>query len=235
MRTAHQNAPTPQLNQEVAPKGYVDTSVAGISTQYNVLFKWNHTSAAQFTLTDPSVHGWVMAFVAATAAKAEHIRVTAPVFGGTSKAYLTVTTPISGPNFEMLSIHNFFNIATQQFVYQLARAANLTTGIYAGARWEQPAGALTGVYNATLGDQVVAPSIELVPAGPSPELNVVETQSSVRGHLLGKGWGRMSSYGQIDSTTEPTLLTSQVAGMGFSLTGPASEIIEIFDLVNHDD
>lgn len=231
MRTAHQNVPTPQLAQEVVNKDFVDTSISAIPTEYDIFFKWNHTSTAQFTLTDPLAHGWAMLFVAATAAKAEHIRVTAPVFGGTSKAYLLVTTPISVPNFEMLSVHNFFNIATQQFVYQLARAANVATGIYAGARWEQPAGVLTGVYNATLGDQIVASSLELVPAGPSPEAHVVETTSSVRGHLLGKGWGRLANYGQIDSATQPTLLTSQVAGLGFTLTGPASQTIEIFDLI----
>jgi hypothetical protein len=231
MRTAHQNAPVPQLSQEVANKDFVDSAIGAIPTEYDVLFKWNHTSTAQFTLTDPLAHGWAMLFVAATATKAEHILVTAPVFGGTSKSYLTVTAPMVAANFEMLSIHNFFNIATQQYVYQLARAANVTTGIYAGARWEQPLGVLTGVYNATAGDQIVAASIEPVPSGPSPEVYIVETHSSVRGHLLGKGWGRLSSYGQIDSTTQPTLMTSQVAGMGFTLTGPASQTIEIYDLV----
>jgi hypothetical protein len=229
MRTAHQNVPAPQLSQEAANKEFVDAAIGAL--EYDVLFKWNHTNTAQFTLVDPSVHGWAMAFVAATTSKAEHILVTAPVFGGVSKAFLMVTAALSGPNFEMFSVHNFFNIATQQYVYQLVRAADVTTGIYAGARWEQPAGVLLGVYNATAGDQIIAPSVELVPSGANPEDYLVETQLSARGHLLGKGWGRVSSYGQIDSSSQAALLTSQVAGMGFTLTGPSSEVVEIYDMV----
>lgn len=231
MRTAHQNAPLPQLSQEVANKDFVDTAIGAIPIEYDVLFKWNHTSTAQFTLVDPSTHGWAMLFVAATTTKAEHIRVTAPVTGGVSKGYLMITAALGGANFEMFSVHNFFNIATQQYVYQLARAANVTTGIYAGARWEQPAGALLGVYNATLGDQTIASSVELVPSGPNPENYLVETYLSARGALLGKGWGRMANYGQINSSAQAALLTSQTAGMGFTLTAPNNETIEIYDMV----
>lgn len=231
MRTAHQSVPAPQLTQEAANKGYVDSSIAAIPNEYKALFKWNHSNVSQFTLTDPSAHGWSVSFVAATTSKAEHIRVTAPTFVGSSRAYLVVSATLSSSNFECIAVHNFFNFANTQYVYALSRASNVTTGIYAGARWEQPAGVLTGVYNATLGDQIIAQSLEFVPSGATPQDYIVETQSSVRSSVFGKGWGKVANYGNIDYSTEPSLLTSAKAGMGFVLNNPTAQIIEIYDFI----
>ena len=232
MRTAHQNVPIPVANKEAANKQFVDTSIASLVASYDILFQWNHSDVSQFTLTEPLADGWAVVFVPATTAKAEHIRLTSSNTGSPSSAYLMVNSAVGSANYEAWMIHNFFNTSNQQFVYALSRADDISADRYAGARWEQPAGELVGVYNEGGGDVVVAPSYEVLPSGASPETFLVETHSSVRGRLLGKGWGRISNYGQVDATTYPGLGTSDTVGIFVDLPVAASSFVcEIYDFV----
>lgn len=232
MRTAHQNVPIPANNQEAANKEFVDTSISSLVAAYEVLFQWNHSDLTQFTLTEPLADGWAATFVAATTTKAEHIRLTSANTGSPSEAYYMVDTALSGGDHELLVVHNFFDTSNQQYVYAVCRGDDIASDRYVAARWEQPAGELVGVYNEGVGDQVAAPSFEMVPSGTSPEAFVVETQMSVRNKLLGKGWGRLSSYGQIDAATYPGLGTSGNVGLRLELPVAASAFqIEIFDLI----
>ena len=208
MRTAHQNAPVPQNDREVVNKEFVDSSLSSLVASYDVLYQWNHLNVGEFTLTQPLSDGWAAVFVAATTTKAEHIRVTSANTGSASEAYLMVTANVGEADYEAWAVHNFFNTSNQQFLHLISRGDNVAGDVYAGARWEQPAGSLVAVYNEGIGDQEVASSLEIVPAGTSPEDYLVETHSSVRGHLIGKGWGRLSNYGHID--------TSSLAGLGTS-------------------
>lgn len=232
MRTAHQNVPVPATSSSAANKDFVDTSISSLVTAYEVLFQWNHSDVTQFTLTEPLADGWSVGFVPATTTKAEHILVTSANTGSPSEAYLMVTAALGDADYEMWAVHNFFDTSNQQFVYALSRGDDISNDRYAGARWEQPAGELTGVYNEGVGDQVAAGSLEIVPAGTSPENFILETHSSVRGQLIGKGWGRISNYGQIDTATYAGLGTSGNVGMRFELPVAASAFtVEIYDLV----
>ena len=231
MRTAHQNVPIPAGDREVANKEFVDTSVSSLVAAYEVLYKWNHADVAEFTLTEPLADGWAVAFVPATTTKAEHILVTSANTGSASEAYLMITNAVGKDDYEVWANHNFFDTSNQQFVYAVSRGDDIGSDVYAGARWEQPAGVLTGVYNEGVGDVVAASSIEIVPSGSSPEDFLVETKSSVRGRMLGKGWGRIANLGHIDTSTHAGLGTSQNVGFRFELPVAASAFtVEIFDL-----
>jgi hypothetical protein len=236
MRLAHQSTPAPQADQESSTRKYVDDSVAAIDAgEYQVLFSWNHTDISQFTLTDPASDGWAVAFVAATTGKAEHIRITSPVVGFATVAYLTVTGGLTSPDIEINATHGFFDTNNQQLVSALVRGAGLASNIYAGATWDQPTGTLKGVYNEGAGEIEVASSLELVPSGidaSNGHATRVESWATIRGLLLGKGWSRFANYGHIDTTTEAGLGTSTVVGMRFDKqTASTGETLEIFDFV----
>lgn len=232
MRTAHQNVPIPVNNQEAANKEFVDTSISSLVASYDVLFQWNHSDLSQFTFTEPLADGWSAVFVAATTTKAEHIRITSANTGVPSESYLMVTAALASGDHEMLAVHNFFNTSNQQYVRMICRGDDIATDRYVAARWEQPAGELVGVYNEGVGDQVAAPSLEIVPSDTSPDSFVVETHLSARNKLMGKGWGRIANYGQIDASTYPGLGTSGNIGLRFELPVAASAFqVEVFDLV----
>jgi len=217
MRTAHHNTGT---TKRVADAGDALSSVA---------FKWNHTDSSQFILIDPSVHGWSVAFVDATPSKAEHLRVTAPAFGGVSRAYLMVSAELDQAKLEMCLVHGFFGVQTPQYVYAIIKAVDVVTGVYVGAQWAQPSGVLTGVCNDSSGDLAVT-SAEGVLAGVSTDGLIVATQLSLRGGLLGSGLGRVSTYGNIAPSVRSASVSSHPAGIGFSLTNPSRETIEIYDV-----
>ena len=109
MRTAHQNVPVPAQDKEAANKEFVDSSLASLVAAYEILFQWNRSDVSQFTLTAPLADGWSVTFQPATTTKAAHIRVTSANTGSPSEAYLMVTVAVADPDYEIWSIHNFFN------------------------------------------------------------------------------------------------------------------------------
>ncbi len=223
MKLKHQSTPQPQTVIEAANKQHVTDA---ISTALQVLFSWNHTDVSQFTLTDPSAHGWTVGFVAATTSEPEHILVTAPNTAGASTAYLMITAGISVADYEVVAVHDFFGTGVET-VSLLARADDISGGVFAGARWSMGGtAALEGFYAGGFGDTVIAADIEVVPAAPPV---VVETHLSTRGLALGKGWGRLANYGSIDASTEAGLGTSLESGMRFTHATTSLQTLKIYN------
>ena len=223
MKLKHQSTPQPQTDPEASSRKYVDDS---ISSALSLLFSWNHTSVSQLTLTQPLSDGWTMAFVAATSSEPEHILITAPPAGGATLAFVTVTAGLTSADHEVVAVHSFFGSGTQT-VSVISRVVNMIGGIFVGARWSMGAGgSLDGFYADGFGDTVIADSIEPVPDVPPV---TVETQLSVRGLSLGKGWGRLANYGSIDASTEAGLGTDLDTGMRFTQSAPASQTLKIYN------
>jgi hypothetical protein len=224
MNLKNQSTPQPQADLEAANKKYVDDA---ISTALQVLFSWNHTDVSQFTLTDPTAVGWTATFVAATSTEPEHILVTKPLTAGPDTAFLTVTTPLTSADYEVIAVHDFFDGGAET-VTVMGRVVNLISGVFVGAKWGMGSGgSLEGFYAEGFGDTTTAISIEPVPSTPPV---TVETHLSARGLLLGKGWGRLSNYGPIDASTQAGLGTSATIGMRFTHADTASHTMKIYNL-----
>lgn len=224
MKTAHQNASPSQAKEKPA-----STNTCGCQ----VLFQWNHTDATQFKLvSDP---GWSVHHVKADEYRGEHLAVLSPE-SKPGKAYLMVAGGVDAADYEMRIVHGFFNTGRPQLVYSVMRGVSVSDDVYVASRWEIPhgrSGRLTAVFNEGEGDEVSAAPVEDGPLpGYDPWDLIVETRSSVRGQMVGQGWGRISSFGHIETDTYPALRSSRNVGMMFDLpqAGPGV-VIKIYDMV----